>query len=61
MGTKTATKITVITKKEIVSIVMRPTATVITITIAVAKKTTSAVVTSTARLGKLHLLSEIVW
>ena len=41
-------------------LVMRAAAAVITI-IAVAKKTTSTVVTSTAILGKLHLLSEIVW
>ena len=42
-------------------LVTRATAAVTTITIAIAKKTTSTVVTSTARLGKLHLLSEIVW
>ena len=42
-------------------LVMRTTAAVTTITIAVAKKTTSTVVTSTARLEKQHLLSEIVW
>ena len=41
-------KITVITR-ETVSIVMRATATVATIKLAVAKKTTSTVVTSTAR------------
>ena len=43
------------------SLVMRTTSVVTTITVAVAKKTTSAVVTSTARLGKQHLLSETVW
>ena len=42
-------------------LVMRATAAVTTITIAVAKKTTSTIVTSTARLEKQHLLSEIVW
>ena len=42
-------------------LVMRTTAVVTTITIAVANKTPSTVVTSTARLGKQHLLSEIVW
>ena len=42
-------------------LVRKATAAVTTITIAVAKKTTSTVVTPTARLGKLHLLSEIVW
>ena len=42
------------------SLVMRTTSVVTTITIAVEKKTT-AVVTSTARLGKQHLLSETVW
>ena len=42
-------------------LVMRTTAAVTTITIAVAKKTTSTIVTSTARLEKQHLLSEIVW
>ena len=42
-------------------LVMRTTATVTTITIAVAKKTTSTVVTSTARPGRQHLLLEIVW
>ena len=41
-------KITVITR-ETVSIIMRATATVATIKLAVAKKTTSTVVTSTAR------------
>ena len=41
-------------------LVMRTTAAVTTITVAVAKKTTSTVVTSTARLEKQHLLSEIV-
>ena len=42
-------------------LVRRATAAVTTITIAVAKKTTSTIVMPTARLGKLHLLSEIVW
>ena len=42
-------------------LVMRTTAAVTTITMAVAKETTSRVVTSTARLGRQHLLSEIVW
>ena len=42
-------------------LIMRTTALVTTITKAVAKKTTSTVVTSTARLGRLHLLSEIAW
>ena len=42
-------------------LVMRTTAAVTTITIAVVKKTTSTVVTSTARLGKQHLLLDIVW
>ena len=41
-------------------LVITPTASVTTITIAIAKKTT-AVVTSTARPEKQHLLSEIVW
>ena len=49
VGTKTTTKITVITTRETVSTVMGATATVTTITIEVAKKTTSTVVTSTAR------------
>ena len=40
---------------------MRKRAAVTTITIAVAKKTTLAVATSTARLGRQHLLSEIEW
>ena len=48
--TKRKTKITVITTRDTVSIVMRATATIKkTITIAVAKKITSTVVTSTAR------------
>ena len=42
-------------------LVMRTTAAVTTITIAVAKKTTSTVVTSIAMLGRQHLLSETVW
>ena len=42
-------------------LVITTAASVTTITIAVAKKTTSTVVTSTARLGRQHLLSEIVW
>ena len=42
-------------------LVKTTTASVTTITIAVAKKTTSTVVTSTARPGRQHLLSEIVW
>ena len=37
------------------------TASVTTITITIAKKTLSAVVTSTARPERQHLLSEIVW
>ena len=41
-------------------LVMRTTAAVATIAVAVAKKTTSTVVTSTPRLEKQHLLSEIV-
>ena len=41
-------------------LVMTTTASVTTITIAVAKKTTSIVVTLTARPGRQHLLSEIV-
>ena len=42
-------------------LVITTTASVTTITIAVAKKTTSTVVTSTARPGRQHLLLEIVW
>ena len=38
------------------TLIMRTTALVATITKAIAKKTTS-----TARLGRLHLLSEIAW
>ena len=42
-------------------LVMRAAAAVTTRTIAVAKKTKSTVVISTEILGKLHLLSEVVW
>ena len=42
-------------------LVMRTTASVTIIAIAVANKTTSTVVKSTARSGRHHLLSEIVW
>ena len=42
-------------------LVITTTASVTTITIAVAKKTTSTVVTSTARPGRQHLLLEIAW
>ena len=40
---------------------MSTTAAVTTITVAVAKKTISTIVTSTTRLEKQHLLLEIVW
>ena len=42
-------------------LVMRATVAVTTIAVAVVKKITSTIVTLTAILGKLHLLSETVW
>ena len=42
-------------------LVIEPAASGTTITMAIAKKTTSAVVTSTARPERQHLSSEIVW
>ena len=42
-------------------LVITTTASVTTITIAIAKKTTSAVVTPTTRPERQHLSSEIVW
>ena len=40
---------------------MTTTVSVTTLTIALANKPTSTVVTSTTRSGRQHLLSEIVW